>query len=108
MHVEMFKHNSKLIENFFVSVRCTQYILFIFKTCHDYILKLILNIFKLVCEKILVLPMSYKLLSLLIFMLIFIISALDKIIIQGYKALQLQYFFTAGHDEVKAWTIQVS
>lgn len=33
-------------------------------------------------------------------------SALDKIIIQGYKALQLQYFFTAGPDEVKAWTIQ--
>ncbi|XP_046603942.1 adenylate kinase 9 isoform X2 [Neodiprion virginianus] len=32
-------------------------------------------------------------------------SALDKIIVQGYKALQLQYFFTAGHDEVKAWTI---
>lgn len=35
-------------------------------------------------------------------------SALDKIILQGYKALQLQYFFTSGHDEVKAWTIQVS
>lgn len=35
------------------------------------------------------------------------ISALDKIIVQGYKALQLQYFFTAGPDEVKAWTIQV-
>ncbi|ROT68086.1 putative obg-like ATPase 1 isoform X5 [Penaeus vannamei] len=33
-------------------------------------------------------------------------SALDKIILQGYKALQLQYFFTAGPDEVKAWTIQ--
>ncbi|CAL1680336.1 unnamed protein product [Lasius platythorax] len=33
-------------------------------------------------------------------------SALDKIIVQGYKALYLQYFFTAGHDEVKAWTIQ--
>ncbi|KAL2741952.1 adenylate kinase 9-like [Vespula maculifrons] len=33
-------------------------------------------------------------------------SALDKIIIQGYKALQLQYFFTSGPDEVKAWTIQ--
>jgi len=33
-------------------------------------------------------------------------SALDKIIVQGYKALQLIYFFTAGHDEVKAWTIQ--
>eukprot|EP00096_Caligus_rogercresseyi_P009896 TRINITY_DN3464_c0_g1_i1.p1 TRINITY_DN3464_c0_g1~~TRINITY_DN3464_c0_g1_i1.p1 ORF type:complete len:399 (-),score=132.78 TRINITY_DN3464_c0_g1_i1:103-1299(-) len=32
-------------------------------------------------------------------------SALEKIIIQGYKALQLQYFFTAGPDEVKAWTI---
>lgn len=35
-------------------------------------------------------------------------SALDKIIVQGYKALQLMYFFTAGHDEVKAWTIQVN
>ena len=34
-------------------------------------------------------------------------SALEKIIVQGYKALQLMYFFTAGHDEVKAWTIQV-
>ncbi|XP_017768851.1 PREDICTED: obg-like ATPase 1 [Nicrophorus vespilloides] len=33
-------------------------------------------------------------------------SALDKIIVQGYKALQLEYFFTAGHDEVKAWIIQ--
>ncbi|KAG8224093.1 hypothetical protein J437_LFUL001787, partial [Ladona fulva] len=33
-------------------------------------------------------------------------SALDKIIVQGYKALQLQYFFTSGADEVKAWTIQ--
>lgn len=35
-------------------------------------------------------------------------SALDKIIVQGYKALQLEYFFTSGPDEVKAWTIQVS
>ncbi|KAK9708510.1 Protein of unknown function (DUF933) [Popillia japonica] len=33
-------------------------------------------------------------------------SALDKIIVQGYKALQLEYFFTSGPDEVKAWTIQ--
>ncbi|KAL0272167.1 UNVERIFIED_CONTAM: hypothetical protein PYX00_005246 [Menopon gallinae] len=33
-------------------------------------------------------------------------SNLDKIITTGYKALQLQYFFTAGPDEVKAWTIQ--
>lgn len=32
-------------------------------------------------------------------------SVLDKIIVQGYKTLQLQYFFTAGPDEVKAWTI---
>lgn len=32
-------------------------------------------------------------------------SALDKIIVTGYKALQLIYFFTAGKDEVKAWTI---
>ncbi|KAF5298049.1 hypothetical protein FQA39_LY11817 [Lamprigera yunnana] len=34
------------------------------------------------------------------------VSGLDKIILQGYKALQLEYFFTAGADEVKAWTIQ--
>lgn len=34
-------------------------------------------------------------------------SALDKIIVSGYKALHLEYFFTAGEDEVKAWTIQV-
>uniref|UniRef100_A0AC34QYU5 Obg-like ATPase 1 n=1 Tax=Panagrolaimus sp. JU765 TaxID=591449 RepID=A0AC34QYU5_9BILA len=33
-------------------------------------------------------------------------SALDKIVKTGYKALQLEYFFTAGKDEVKAWTIQ--
>ncbi|XP_054087225.1 obg-like ATPase 1 [Zeugodacus cucurbitae] len=33
-------------------------------------------------------------------------SQLDKIIVTGYKALQLEYFFTAGADEVKAWTIQ--
>lgn len=39
---------------------------------------------------------------------LFYSSALDKIIVQGYKALQLQYFFTAGHDEVKAWIIQVT
>lgn len=35
-------------------------------------------------------------------------SALEKIIVNGYKALNLQYFFTSGKDEVKAWTIQVS
>ncbi|XP_037094501.1 obg-like ATPase 1, partial [Pollicipes pollicipes] len=33
-------------------------------------------------------------------------SQLEKIIVAGYKALQLQYFFTCGPDEVKAWTIQ--
>ncbi|VDN02139.1 unnamed protein product [Thelazia callipaeda] len=33
-------------------------------------------------------------------------SALDKIVKTGYKALQLEYFFTCGKDEVKAWTIQ--
>jgi len=32
-------------------------------------------------------------------------SSLNKVIVQGYKALQLCYFFTAGPDEVKAWTI---
>ena len=35
-------------------------------------------------------------------------SALPKIISYGYKALHLQYFFTCGSDEVKAWTIMVS
>ncbi|KAI9031261.1 P-loop containing nucleoside triphosphate hydrolase protein [Hyaloraphidium curvatum] len=33
-------------------------------------------------------------------------SALPKIIVAGYQALQLQYFFTAGEDEVRAWTIR--
>jgi len=33
-------------------------------------------------------------------------SALEKIVLTGYKALQLMYFFTAGEDEVKCWTIQ--
>lgn len=33
-------------------------------------------------------------------------SQMDKIITTGYKALQLGYFFTAGEDEVKCWTIQ--
>lgn len=32
-------------------------------------------------------------------------SALPKIIINGYKSLNLHYFFTCGHDEVRAWTI---
>ena len=34
-------------------------------------------------------------------------SVLEKVIKTGYKALQLEYFFTAGKDEVRAWTIQV-
>lgn len=33
-------------------------------------------------------------------------SALPKIVVSGYQALQLQYFFTAGPDEVRAWTIR--
>jgi len=33
-------------------------------------------------------------------------SALEKIIVNGYKALNLGYFFTSGKDEVKAWTIK--
>lgn len=33
-------------------------------------------------------------------------SALSKIIVTGYKSLNLCYYFTAGEDEVKAWTIQ--
>ncbi|XP_077966121.1 obg-like ATPase 1 [Styela clava] len=34
-------------------------------------------------------------------------NALSKIIVTGFKALQLEYFFTAGPDEVKAWTIKL-
>merc|ERR1740131_350029 len=33
-------------------------------------------------------------------------SVLPKIIKSGFSLLQLQYFFTAGKDEVKAWTLQ--
>jgi obg-like ATPase 1 len=33
-------------------------------------------------------------------------SSLPKIIKMGLKALALQYFFTAGTDEVKAWTVR--
>lgn len=33
-------------------------------------------------------------------------SSLDKIITSGFKALQLEYFFTAGPDEVRAWVVQ--
>ena len=33
-------------------------------------------------------------------------SMLDKIIVNGFKALGLQVFFTAGKDEVKAWVIK--
>lgn len=35
-------------------------------------------------------------------------SALEKIILAGYRALQLCYFFTCGKDEVKAWTVQIA
>uniref|UniRef100_A0A3Q3WRB5 Obg like ATPase 1 n=1 Tax=Mola mola TaxID=94237 RepID=A0A3Q3WRB5_MOLML len=33
-------------------------------------------------------------------------SVMTKIIKTGYAALQLEYFFTAGPDEVRAWTIR--
>lgn len=33
-------------------------------------------------------------------------SILPKIVTTGYAALQLGYFFTAGNDEVRAWTIR--
>jgi obg-like ATPase 1 len=32
---------------------------------------------------------------------------LPKIIRTGYHAIHLVYFFTAGSDEVRAWTIHV-
>lgn len=31
---------------------------------------------------------------------------LNKIVKSGYKVLDLMYFFTAGPDEVRAWTIR--
>ncbi|KAJ1928105.1 Obg-like ATPase [Tieghemiomyces parasiticus] len=34
------------------------------------------------------------------------VSGLPKIIVAGYQALQLIYFFTGGPDEVRAWTIR--
>lgn len=33
-------------------------------------------------------------------------SSLPKIIKAGFKALQLEYFFTSGSDEVRAWTVK--
>ncbi|KAI8885132.1 GTP-binding protein YchF, partial [Backusella circina FSU 941] len=33
-------------------------------------------------------------------------SVMPKIIVMGYKALQLIYYFTGGPDEVRAWTIR--
>jgi obg-like ATPase 1 len=33
-------------------------------------------------------------------------SMLPKIIVAGYSALQLVYYFTGGPDEVRAWTIR--
>ncbi|KAF0992206.1 hypothetical protein HZS_6295 [Henneguya salminicola] len=33
-------------------------------------------------------------------------SVMKKIIVSGFQILKLEYFFTAGKDEVKAWTIQ--
>lgn len=33
-------------------------------------------------------------------------SMLEKIVVNGFSALGLEVFFTAGKDEVKAWTIK--
>lgn len=33
-------------------------------------------------------------------------SILGKIVTSGYAALSLQYYFTGGPDEVRAWTIR--
>ncbi|KAG9396032.1 Ribosome-binding ATPase YchF/Obg-like ATPase 1 [Carpediemonas membranifera] len=35
-----------------------------------------------------------------------VVSQLDRIVTTGYKALHLIYFFTAGTDEVRCWTIR--
>ena len=34
------------------------------------------------------------------------VSMIDRIIKAGYKQLQLCYFFTAGEDEVRQWTVR--
>merc|ERR1712176_870168 len=34
------------------------------------------------------------------------VSMLDKIVVNGFKALGLEVFFTSGKDEVKAWVIK--
>lgn len=34
-------------------------------------------------------------------------SAVNRIIKSGYKTLQLGHYFTAGEDEVRAWTIRL-
>ena len=33
-------------------------------------------------------------------------TMLDKIVNTGFKAIHLIYFFTAGQDEVKCWTLR--
>lgn len=35
-------------------------------------------------------------------------SQLPRIILAGYKSLQLIHYFTAGPEEVRAWTVRVS
>lgn len=35
-----------------------------------------------------------------------VVSVLPKIIVSGYNTLSLQYFYTGGADEVRAWTIR--
>ena len=35
-------------------------------------------------------------------------SQLSKVILAGYKSLQLIHYFTAGPGEVRAWTVRVS
>jgi len=35
-----------------------------------------------------------------------VVSVMPKIIVSGYQAMSLQYFFTGGSDEVRAWTIR--
>ncbi|PNH04411.1 Obg-like ATPase 1 [Tetrabaena socialis] len=35
-----------------------------------------------------------------------VVSAMPKMVVQGFKELNLGYFFTAGETEVRCWTIQ--
>ena len=50
--------------------------------------------------------MLFLTILLLFFSLLAATSMMNRIIKTGYKSLDLIYFFTAGADEVRAWTLR--